>query len=152
MNINKISNTSFGANATCGIVFNKNNTYSYQEIEGKNVVVNCNRKLKNTEQKDEVIADFMDSILPENIEKVEVLATNKKGDLSIFKVDRDENNAQRFHFEEKSVDGAMIAKSQVYIKEDLYETSNLAFQNAIDTYLKLINPKDVKEVMISFVV
>ena len=33
----------------------------------------------------------MDSILPENIEKVEVLATNKKGDLSIFKVDRDEN-------------------------------------------------------------
>ena len=142
MNINKISSMSFCASTR--IFFNKYNTCSCQEVDGEeDVFVDYTQKYKSDEDKAAIISSVMASVPTEKIENIEVLSINKKGDLSLFKIDRDAENSYRFHMEEMSPDGVMYSKSQVCVKPDLYKTSDLAFQNAIDTYINLINPKNV---------
>ena len=151
MNINKISSMSFGAKPiTTALMFDKGR-FEYQRTCGKDV--DCfSGNLKNPENKDNMAIEVINSINPENIEKVEVSSKNKKGDISLFAIERDVDNAQRFHFTEKSVAGDVVAKSQVFVKKDMFPNSDMAFQNAITTYMNLIEPKDIKEVLITHIV
>ena len=96
MNINKISSMSFGAKPITTTLMFDNGKFQYQRACGKDVdSFVCN--MKNPENKDNMAIEVINSINPKHIEKVEVSSENKNGDVSLFAIERDADNSQRFH-------------------------------------------------------